>query len=51
MRVARQDMGDARGGSSAGSVRNVVRYDINMETAGSRCTVVSVAADIRSVYR
>ena len=49
--VARQDMGDARGGSTKGSCGNVVGNDIHIETAGNRITLGRVADNIRIVRR
>ena len=37
--VSIRDMGDARGGNSAGSGRNAVKDDLHRETAGKRSTV------------
>ena len=51
MTVARRDIGDARGISSAGSGSNTVRDYLHRETSGNRTTVGSVAVDIRSVHR
>ena len=44
---SRRYMGDARGGSSAGSGGNTVRNDLYRETIGNRGKVGVVATDIR----
>ena len=44
--VARRDMGDAQGGSSAGIGRNSVGDELHRETVGNRSTLGSVAANI-----
>ena len=49
--VSRQEMGDARGGSSAGSGRDAVIQYLHREISGRRITVVIVADGIRSVHR
>ena len=47
----RNDVGDARGGSIAGSSRNSVRDDLNKDMAGNRGTVGGVTTIIRILYR
>ena len=47
----RRDVGDARGGSSAGSGGNAADDDLYRETAGNRGTVGDVTTNILSVYR
>ena len=47
----RRRVGDARGGSSVGSVRNAVGDDLCRETAGNLGTVGGVTTDIQSVCR
>ena len=49
--VAIRYMGDARGGSSAGSDRNAVGNGLHRETTGNHSTVGSVATDSKSVNR
>ena len=47
----RQDVVDARGGSSAESGRNAVSNDLYRETTGNRITVSDVTTNILSVCR
>ena len=47
----KQEMGDARGGSSAGNGKDAVIQDLHREMSGSRSIVVIVVAGIRSVRR
>ena len=49
--VYRKDMGDARGGSSAGSGGNAVGSYIHRDMSDNRSTVGSVADNIRSARR
>ena len=49
MTIDRQDIGDARGISSAGSGGNAVGNGLHGYTSDNRSTVGSVAADIRIV--
>ena len=49
--VARWDMGDTRGGISAGSGGNAVVDGLHREKSGNHRTVGSVTGDIQSVLR
>ena len=46
-----RSVGDARGGSNAGSSRKEVRNDPNKDTAGNRGTVGGVTTNIPSMFK